>query len=200
MAISPIWWDCVANQSQGYMPRWCWVNTLMYHSHLTLVAVGKEQSRTRGAWVPKRKWRAAWPIILESEPYKTTVYWQNHCEFSSSWWLPLALTAQSPSWKLCSPLPSFNSTKSNQHCMVQGLFLSSVFITVSSGPTQGWLITLLENFTHSVKDWPAPCPARSPHPQCHKCPWKAGDLSVHAPRSLQKECEETVGKCVQQKG
>lgn len=29
MAISPVWWDCVANQSQGYMPRWWWVNTLI---------------------------------------------------------------------------------------------------------------------------------------------------------------------------
>lgn len=76
-----IWWDCVTNQSQGYMPRWCWVYTLMYHSPFTLVAVGKEQPRTRGAWVPKRKWGAAWPVILESD----TV--QNNCLLTKSLWI-----------------------------------------------------------------------------------------------------------------
>lgn len=56
--------------------------------------------------------------------------------------------------------------------------------------------TLCQGLTSSLFVLPQ-CP---PLPQCHKCPWKAGDLSVHAPRSLLKECEETVGKCVQQRG
>lgn len=97
-----IWWDRVTNQSQWYMLCWCWVYTLMCHSPFTLVAVGKEQPRTREAWVPKSKWRAAWPIILESDTIQNnrlltkSLWLQQQLMTLTSWWLPPALTTQIP--------------------------------------------------------------------------------------------------------
>lgn len=179
-----IWWDCVTSQSQGYIPCWCWVYTLMYHSPFTLIAVGKEQPRTREAWAHKRKWGAAWPIILESDTIQNnclltkSLWLQQQLMTLTSWWLPLSLTTRTPAGSSTALYPPSTAPRATVQSVLHCSRSVSPFCFYYCILRAHWRQTnnLARNSTHSVKDWPAPCPPHSSPPPVSQLPWKAGDL------------------------